>query len=74
MSPGGFLVYDSTWPRSALLTRDDITILGAPLAKICNENFVGVRNRILMKNIMYLGPAGGIARSGRRGRAPGPAH
>jgi 2-oxoglutarate ferredoxin oxidoreductase subunit alpha len=55
VSPGGFLIYDSTWPRSALLTREDITILGAPLARICNENFVGVRNRILMKNIMYLG-------------------
>jgi 2-oxoglutarate ferredoxin oxidoreductase subunit alpha len=38
-----------------VLVRDDITILGAPLAKLCNENFVGVRNRILMKNIMYAG-------------------
>ena len=55
VSPGGFLIYDSTWPRSALLAREDITVLGAPLAQICNENFVGVRNRILMKNIMYLG-------------------
>lgn len=55
VSPGGFLIYDSTWPRSTLLTRDDVTILGAPLARICNENFVGVRNRILMKNIMYAG-------------------
>jgi 2-oxoglutarate ferredoxin oxidoreductase subunit alpha len=55
VSPGGFLIYDSTWPRSAVLARDDIAILGAPLAKICNENFVGVRNRILMKNVMYVG-------------------
>ena len=55
VSPGGFLIYDSTWPRSAVLARDDITILGAPLAKICNENFVGVRNRILMKNVVYVG-------------------
>src|SRR5512144_2570214 len=55
VSAGGFLIYDSTWPRSALLSRDDITILGAPLAKICNENFVGVRNRILMKNVCYAG-------------------
>jgi Pyruvate/2-oxoacid:ferredoxin oxidoreductase gamma subunit len=55
VSPGGFLIYDSTWPRSAVLVRDDITILGAPLAKLCNENFVGVRNRILMKNVVYLG-------------------
>ncbi len=55
VSPGGFLIYDSTWPRSAVLARDDITILGAPLAKLCNENFVGVRNRILMKNVVYVG-------------------
>ena len=55
VSAGGFLIYDSTWPRPTVLTRDDITILGAPLATICNENFVGVRNRILMKNVMYAG-------------------
>ncbi len=55
VSQGGFLLYDSTWPRSAVLARDDITILGAPLARLCNENFVGVRNRILMKNVVYLG-------------------
>ena len=55
VSAGGFLIYDSTWPRATVLSREDITILGVPLARICNENFVGVRNRILMKNIMYAG-------------------
>jgi NADPH-dependent glutamate synthase beta subunit-like oxidoreductase/Pyruvate/2-oxoacid:ferredoxin oxidoreductase gamma subunit/NAD-dependent dihydropyrimidine dehydrogenase PreA subunit len=55
VSAGGYLLYDSTWPRSTVLKREDITILGLPLARICNENFVGVRNRILMKNIMYAG-------------------
>src|SRR5688572_26982083 len=55
VSAGGYLIYDSTWPRSTLLTREDITIIGVPLAKICNENFVGVRNRILMKNVCYAG-------------------
>jgi 2-oxoglutarate ferredoxin oxidoreductase subunit alpha len=55
VSPGGYLIYDSTWPRATVLKREDITILGVPLAKLCNENFVGVRNRILMKNIMYAG-------------------
>ncbi len=53
--PGGFLLYDSTWPRSALLERDDITVFGVPLARLCNESFDGVRNRILMKNICYAG-------------------
>ncbi|HKE44315.1 MAG TPA: 2-oxoacid:acceptor oxidoreductase family protein, partial [Steroidobacteraceae bacterium] len=55
VSPGGYLIYDSTWPRSSLLQRDDITIIGVPLAKLCNENFQGVRARILMKNIAYAG-------------------
>ena len=55
VSTGGYLIYDSTWPRSTVLQREDITILGVPLARICNENFVGIRNRILMKNIMYVG-------------------
>jgi len=52
---GGWLIYDSTWPRSRLLDREDITVLGIPLAKMCNENFDGVRSRILMKNIAYVG-------------------
>jgi len=55
VAPGGYLVYDSTWPRAALLKREDITVLGAPIAKLCNENFNGVRTRILMKNICYTG-------------------
>ncbi len=28
---GGYLIYDSTWPRSALLQRGDITVIGVPL-------------------------------------------
>jgi 2-oxoglutarate ferredoxin oxidoreductase subunit alpha len=55
VAPGGYLVYDSTWPRPALLKREDITVLGVPLARLCNENFKGVRTRILMKNICYAG-------------------
>jgi 2-oxoglutarate ferredoxin oxidoreductase subunit alpha len=55
ISPGGYLVYDSTWPRPALLKREDVTVIGVPLARLCNENFDGVRTRILMKNICYAG-------------------
>ena len=60
VSPGGYLLYDSTWPRPALLKRDDITILGAPFARMCNETFQGVRSRILLKNIMYAGLLGAL--------------
>jgi len=52
---GGYLIYDSTWPRSALLQRADITVIGVPLARLVNETFEGVRNRILLKNIAYAG-------------------
>jgi 2-oxoglutarate ferredoxin oxidoreductase subunit alpha len=55
VAPGGYLLYDSTWPRSSLLTRDDITVLGVPLAELCNQNFPTARARTLMKNIMYAG-------------------
>jgi 2-oxoglutarate ferredoxin oxidoreductase subunit alpha len=55
VAPGGCLLYDSTWPRSSLLARDDIRTFGVPLAQLCNENFEGARARTLMKNIMYAG-------------------
>ena len=53
--PGGWLIYDSTWPRSRLLDRDDINIFGVPLSRMCNEHFDTARARILMKNIAYVG-------------------
>jgi 2-oxoglutarate ferredoxin oxidoreductase subunit alpha len=55
VAPGGWLIYDSTWPRSRQLSRDDIHIFGIPLSKMCNEHFDGARTRILMKNIAYVG-------------------
>jgi len=55
VSPGGWLIYDSTWSRSNLLERDDVTVMGVPLSRLCNEQFEGVRARILMKNIAYVG-------------------
>ncbi len=53
--PGGWLIHDSTWPRPDALARDDVNVLGVPLARLCNENFAGPRERILMKNIAYAG-------------------
>ena len=55
VSPGGFLIYDSTWPRESTLQRNDITVLGVPLSKMCNEAFSVARIRILMKNVAYVG-------------------
>ena len=55
VTSGGYFLYDSTWPRPALMMRDDVTVLGVPFARLCNENFTGVRTRILLKNICYAG-------------------
>ncbi len=55
VSSGGWLLYDSTWPRQKQLDRDDVTVLGVPLSRMCNESFDGARARILMKNIAYVG-------------------
>ncbi len=55
VSPGGFFIYDSTWPRDKAMTRDDVTVLGVPLARLANEHFDVARVRILMKNIAYVG-------------------
>ncbi|EQD26844.1 pyruvate flavodoxin/ferredoxin oxidoreductase domain-containing protein [mine drainage metagenome] len=55
VSPGGCLLYDSTWPREAQLARAGVTLVGIPLAKLVNEAFTNIRARILMKNICYVG-------------------
>jgi 2-oxoglutarate ferredoxin oxidoreductase subunit alpha len=52
---GGYLLYDSTWPLDPALHRGDVTFLGVPFSKMCNESFKDPRERILMKNIAYAG-------------------
>ncbi|MGD9867527.1 MAG: 2-oxoacid:acceptor oxidoreductase subunit alpha [Hyphomicrobiales bacterium] len=50
---GGILFYDSSLPRS--FPRDDITVLGMPIARICAETYVSARERQLFKNVVYVG-------------------
>src|SRR3954451_14940353 len=52
---GGWVLYDSSWPLPPALLRPDVTFLGVPLARLCNEAFAEPRERILMKNIAYAG-------------------
>jgi 2-oxoglutarate ferredoxin oxidoreductase subunit alpha len=52
---GGYLLYDSSWPLDPGLTRDDVTLLGAPLGRMCVEAFTGDRERTLLRNIAYAG-------------------
>lgn len=50
---GGWLLYDSTMPR--IWARDDITILGLPIAEICAKRWTDPRQRQLFKNMVYVG-------------------
>jgi len=51
--PGGTLIYDSTLPRE--FARDDIRIIGIPIAQMCAEAYSDPRQRQLFKNITYVG-------------------
>ncbi len=51
--PGGYVLYDSTMER--FFGRDDITILGIPIARMCAYAYEDPRQRQLFKNVMYLG-------------------
>ena len=53
--PGGAVIYDSSWPLDEELFRKDVLFFGIPLSHMCVENFRGDRERILMKNIAYVG-------------------
>ena len=50
---GGWLFYDSSMPR--IWPRDDITVLGMPIAKMCAQKWQDVRQRQLFKNMVYVG-------------------
>ncbi|MCK9514575.1 MAG: 2-oxoacid:acceptor oxidoreductase subunit alpha [Ottowia sp.] len=55
IEPGGYLFYDSTRPRPASDLRDDISVIGMPITEICNATYSDPRQRLLFKNIMYVG-------------------
>jgi 2-oxoglutarate ferredoxin oxidoreductase subunit alpha len=51
--PGGWLLYDSTLPR--VWPRDDISVLGIPIAELCAQRWRDPRQRQLFKNMVYVG-------------------
>jgi 2-oxoglutarate ferredoxin oxidoreductase subunit alpha len=55
IAPGGWLVYDSSWPLDDKLRRADVTVIGIPFGRMCGEAFEGDRERTLMRNIAYAG-------------------
>ncbi len=55
LEPGGYFIYDSTKPLDLRLIRNDVTIMGLPLTRICNEQYKDPRQRQLFKNVIYVG-------------------
>ncbi len=55
IEPGGYLLYDSSKPLPPSKLRDDIEVLGVPLADLCASRYSDPRERQLLKNIVYVG-------------------
>jgi 2-oxoglutarate ferredoxin oxidoreductase subunit alpha len=53
--PGGYLMYDSTWPMDDVLRRDGLEVIGIPFGGMCADAFVGDRERTLLRNVAYAG-------------------
>jgi len=53
LNSGGYLLYDSSWKRD--FKRTDINVIGIPLTKLCVEEFSNPKQRLLFKNIVYVG-------------------
>ena len=55
--PGGYFMYDNTKPLSKGLLRDDVINIGIPMTEICAQNYSDPRQRLLFKNMIYVGAA-----------------
>jgi 2-oxoglutarate ferredoxin oxidoreductase subunit alpha len=55
VEPGGYFVYDSTKPIEPRLIRDDVNYIGLPLTEICLREYTDARQRLLFKNMIYVG-------------------
>lgn len=53
--PGGYFIYDSSKDLPADFERDDITVIGIPFTKLCNDEFKNPKLRQILKNIIYVG-------------------
>ncbi|MBK8467171.1 MAG: 2-oxoacid:acceptor oxidoreductase subunit alpha [Chloracidobacterium sp.] len=52
---GGYFLYDSSKPLPPSYERTDITLIGIPLMNLVNAAFSDPRQRMLFKNIVYIG-------------------
>ena len=53
LKQGGYFIYDSSWKRD--FGRDDINIIEIPLTKLCVQEFSNPKQRLLFKNLGYVG-------------------
>src|SRR6185437_2990052 len=53
--PGGYLMYDSSFPLMPEMLREGITFLGVPCGEMCVQSFERDRDRTLLRNIVYTG-------------------
>ncbi len=52
---GGYFLHDNSKPLHPTLVRDDINLIGIPLAQLVAPEFGDPKNRQLFKNITYVG-------------------
>lgn len=52
--PGGYFIYDSTKPLGKEYLQN-ITNIGIPMTEICIQNYTDPRQRLLFKNMVYVG-------------------
>ncbi|CAN0605825.1 unnamed protein product, partial [Ectocarpus sp. 12 AP-2014] len=55
VDPGGYFIYDSTKPLDLRYVRDDIHYIGIPFTEICLREYTDARQRLLFKNVIYVG-------------------
>lgn len=55
VASGGYFVFDSSKPLHPSYDRTDITHIGIPLMNLVNEAYSDARQRMLFKNIVYIG-------------------
>ncbi|MCX6124093.1 MAG: 2-oxoacid:acceptor oxidoreductase family protein, partial [Proteobacteria bacterium] len=60
VSPGGYLLYDSTKALIKSSMRSDINYLGVPLTSMCLPVFPNPKSRSMLKNIIYVGALAGL--------------
>lgn len=55
VSTGGYFIYDNTKPLPKGLLRDEVINVGIPMTEICAQNYADPRQRLLFKNMVYVG-------------------